>query len=209
MNSLLLVIEGAASTGMAPEAHSAAVNFDPNGPGMGLDLDFNTFDLGNINSDTINFDHDVANFGYNNIDFDNFDLARGSLDINIGMKYNATSNTAQANFNFEDVLKDSEAELVSLGPCEAFQEANTSLPVAVAPLELPNEKYEALTLPGLPKASSCTLGTSTLQELVHSNEMRAQKRKKTDEVDQGHILPEGSRRNRNKTARARGLDSLA
>ena len=120
------------------------------------------------------------------------------------MKYNATSNTAQANFNFKDVLKDSEAELDSLGPREAIQEANMSLPVAVAPLELLNENYEALTLLGLPKASSCTLGTSMLQELVHSNEMQAQKRKKTDEVDKGHILPEGSRQNRNKTAQARG-----
>jgi hypothetical protein len=40
--------------------------------------------------------------------------------------------------------------------------------------------------------------------------MRAQKRKKMDEVDEGRILPEGSRRKRNQTARAHSLtDSLA
>jgi hypothetical protein len=195
-------MEGAASASMpgpvAPEAHSEAVSFDPNGPGMGLDFDFNNFDMGLIDSesDAINVDRDVANLGYNNIDFDTFDL--GDLNINIGMNYSANT----ANFNSEDALK--EAELL-LGPREAFQvqEANTSL--SVAPLELPNEKYEELTLP----EAYTNTGTSTLQEPVHENEMRAQKRKKMDEVDKGHILPEGSRRNRNKTARARGLDSMA
>jgi hypothetical protein len=78
-----------------------------------------------------------------------------------------------------------------------------------------NEKSDAaLTRVTLADASEFNLGTSTHQE-PHSNEisndseLRAQKRKKTDEVDKCHILPEGSRRNRNKTARARGLDSLA
>ena len=71
---------------------------------MGLDLDFNNFDLGNI--DAINIDNDIlANFGFNN-DFDNFDL--GDLDVDNGMNYSA-------NFNFEVALK--EAEL-SLGPRE-------------------------------------------------------------------------------------------
>jgi hypothetical protein len=184
---------------MAPEAHwhPEAVNFDPNGPGMGLDLDFNNFDVGNIDSVTVNADHDVANFNYNSssFDFDNIDF-RG-LDVNIGMPVNYSANTA--NFNFEDALT-KEAEL-SLGPREAFQEPNMSLPVAPLSLELPNE---ALTL-----GEAYNPSTPTLQDPVHSNEMRAQKRKKTDEVDEGHILPEGSRRNRNKTARARGLDSLA
>jgi hypothetical protein len=192
-------MEGSAS--MAPEAHSEAVNFDPNGPGMGLDLDFNNFqvDVGNFDSDAINVDSDKANFGYNNtsIEFDNFDL--GGLNNNIGMNYSANS----ANFNFEDALK--EAELL-LGPQarEAFQESNMSLPVDPLPAELPNEKSEALTL-----AEANNTGSSTLQEPVHSNGMPAQKRKKMDEVDKSDILPEGSRRNRNKTARARGLDSLA
>lgn len=180
---------------MAAEARSEPLNFDPNGPGMGLDLDFNNFDLGNI--DAINIDNDIANFGFNN-DFDNFDL--GDLDVDNGMNYSA-------NFNFEVAVK--EAEL-SLGPRETFQEANTSLSslsnLPTLPVKLTNKKSDALTL-----AEASNPGTSTLvrQEPVHSNEMRAQKRKKTDEVDQGHILPEGSRRNRNKTARARGLDSLA
>ena len=73
-----------------------------------------------------------------------------------------------------------EAELVLLGPRKALQEANMSLPVAALPVaqELPNKNFEALTLP-----KACNLGTSTLQEPVHSNEMRAQKQKKTDEVD--------------------------
>ena len=65
-----------------------------------------------------------------------------------------------------------EAELVLLGPRKALQEANMSLPVAALPVaqELPNKNFEALTLP-----KACNLGTSTLQEPVHSNEMRAQK----------------------------------
>ena len=184
-------MEGAALASMVPEAHME-MNFDPNGPGMGLDLDFNNFDVGNIDSDALNVDCDAAYFGYNNMDFD-----FGDLDINIGSGNNA-------NFNFEDVLN--EAEL-SLGPREEFQEANMSFPVA-PPMELPIEKSEALTHPS-PETSSYNPGTSTLQEPVHSNEMRAQKWKKVDEVDAGQILPEGSRRNRSKTARAQGLDSLA
>ena len=157
------------------------MNFDPNGPGMGLELDFNNFDVGNINSDAINIDHDVANFSYNNLDFkfNDFDLA--NLNINIGMNYSANT----ANFNFRDMLKETE-------------------PVALLSLQFPNKKSEELTL-----AEVYNQGTSgsVLQEPVHSSEMRAQKRKKTEEVDKGDILPEGSRRNRNKTARARGLDS--
>jgi hypothetical protein len=170
---------------MAPEAHSEAVNFDPNGPGMGLDLDFNNFDVGNFGSDGINVDRDVANVGYNFIDFNNFDL--GGLDTNIGMNYSANTN-----INFED----SDALITPLKEAELL----------LGPLELPNEKSEA---PTLAEAYNTGTGTSTLQvqEPVHSNEMRAQKRKKTDEVDKGDILPEGSRRNRNKTARALGLDS--
>ena len=179
---------------MAAEAQSGTLNFDPNGPGMGLDLDFNKFDIDNIDAIQFNVDCDIANFGFNNLnnDFDNFDL--GGFDIENG-----------ANFNFEGALK--EAEL-SLGPRETLQEANTSLSSLsnLPPLKLTNEKSGALTL-----TEASNLGTSTLerQEPVHSNEMRAQKRKKMDEVDEGHILPEGSRRNRNKTARARGIDSLA
>jgi hypothetical protein len=45
----------------------------------GLDLDFYNFVMGSIYSDAINVDRDVANFGYKNIDFENFDL--GGLDI--------------------------------------------------------------------------------------------------------------------------------
>jgi hypothetical protein len=58
-----------------------------------------------------------------------------------------------------------------------------SLPVP--PLELPNEKSEAFTL-----AEAYNMVTSTLQEPIHSNEMRAQMRKNMDEVDKCHILPE-------------------
>ena len=93
------------------------------------------------------------------------------------------------NFNFEDTLK--EAKL-SLGPRETFPnfvDKKSDAPLILAEASIP--------------------GTPAHQEPVHSNNMRAQKRKKTDEVDKGDILPEGSRRNRNKTARARGFDSLA
>ena len=188
-----LLMEGAAlgAASMGPGTHSKAVIFDPNGPGMGLDLDFNIFDVGNTNSDAINFDHDVANFSYNNIDrdFDFNDYNLGELDINIGMQY-STSTAATANFDFGDAL-------------QATKEAES---VALPQLPIGNEKCEELTL-----AEVYNPGTSMLQEPVPSHsstEMRAQKRKKTDEVDKGDILPEGSRRNRNKTARARGLDSL-
>ena len=164
---------------MAPqaEAKSQALNFDPDGPGMGLDLDFS------------NFNCDVANFGFNNIDFkyDNFDLGTGltsELDINLNNGINIS-----ANFNFEDTLKEVDS---SLGPHETFQDANT-------------DKNSLRSLP-LPKPAIENSGTSTCGEPVCFNEMRAQKRKKMDEVDKEHILPEGSRRNRNKTARARGLD---
>jgi hypothetical protein len=148
------------------EAHSQAVNFDPDGPGMGLDLNFS------------NLDYDIAKFGFNNIDFDNFDLGTGldsELDINNG----------------------------------TFQEANTDvnslshLPLLKLRVASENSESDALT-----QAEASNPGTSgsTRREPVRFNEMRAQKRKKIDEVDKGHILPEGSRRNRNKTARARGLD---
>ena len=42
-----------------------------------------------------------------------------------------------------------------------------SLPVAALAQELPNEKFEALTLP-----KAYNPGTSTLQEPTHSNEMQ-------------------------------------
>jgi hypothetical protein len=158
---------------MAPEAQPEAAYFDPNGPGMGLDVDFNNFDLGDI--DAIDIDRVVANFGFNTIDFNKFDL--GGLDIiNNGINYTSVK------FDFEDTLKEAESR-------ETLQA---------------NEKSEELSL-----AEASNPGNSTHQELVHSNEIRAQKRKKTEEVDKDRILPEGSRRNRNKTARARGLDSLA
>ena len=59
-------VEGAVSSMTpGPEPHSLrlaeAINFDPNGPGMGLDLDFNNlnFDLGNIDSDVVNTNRDI------------------------------------------------------------------------------------------------------------------------------------------------------
>jgi hypothetical protein len=152
---------------IAPEAQPEAVFFDPNGPGMGLDVDFNNFDLGNI--DAIDIDHVIANIGF---------------DINNTVNYSA-------NYNFEDTLKEGE---ISLGPHETIQDANTD---ALTLAEASNPK------------SNPPAGISTHQGPVHSKEMRAQKRKKTEEVDKGQILPEGTRRNRNMTARARGLDSLA
>jgi hypothetical protein len=181
---------------MAPqaEAQSQAVIFDPDGPGMGLDLDFS------------NLDYDVANFGFNNIDFrvDNFDLGTttgldSKLDIN-----NLNGKNYSANFNFEDTLKEAES---SMGPHETFQEANTDINSLsyqqLLKLRVASENSES---DALTQAEASNPGTSTRREPVCFNEMRAQKRKKIDEVDKGHILPEGSRRNRNKTARARGLD---
>ena len=172
-----LLIVGAAS--MGPGAHSNAVIFDPNGPGMGLDLDFNIFDVDDIDSDAINFDHDVANFSYNNTDFKFNNIDLGDLDIDIGMNYS----TNNANFNIGDMLTTKEAEPVAL-------------------LQLPNEKPEELTVSRVNNT-----GSSMHQEPVRSSEMQVQKRKKAEEVNEGDILPEGSRRNRNKTARALGLDS--
>ena len=71
-------VEGAVSSMTpGPEPHSLrlaeAINFDPNGPGMGLDLDFNNlnFDLGNIDSDVVNTNRDITNF--NNLNTFNFD----------------------------------------------------------------------------------------------------------------------------------------
>ena len=163
---------------MAPQA-TQALHFDPNGPGMGLDVDF------------ADFDSDVANF-------DDFDLGTGLNSVNNGMDYNI-------NFNFdsEETLKEAES---SLGPREPFQEANTDmnshshLPLAFP--KLTNENSDALTQ----AEASTNPGTSTNQDSVHFNEMQGQKRKKMNEVDECRILPEGSRQNRNKTARARGLD---
>jgi hypothetical protein len=192
-------MQGHGAASMALEPQSQALNFDPNGPGMGLDVDFNNFDLGDIysESDAINVGRrDVADFGV----FNNFDL--DGLDVQV----HTNSMNFIANFSLEDTLKDAELPL-QVGPRETFQEADTTS-------HLPsNEKSDAaLTRVSLADASEFNLGTSTHLE-PHSNEiineLRAQKRKKTDEVDKSHILPEGSRRNRNKTARARGLDSLA
>ena len=176
---------------MAPRA-TQPLHFDPNGPGMGLDIDF------------ADFDSDVANFGFNNnttsmdsdFKFNNFDLGTGLDSVNNGMNYNV-------NFNFEETLKEAES---SLGPREPLQEANTDmnshshLPPSFP--KLTNKNSDALTQ----AEASTNPGTSTNQDSVHFNEMRVQKRKKMDEVDECRILPEGSRRNRNKTARARGLD---
>ena len=156
----------------------------------GLDVDFNNFDFGDI--DAIDIDHVIDNLGFNNNHFNDYHL--GGMDIiNKGVNYTT------ANFNFEDTVKGDE---FSLGPPETLQEADTSSK-SVSQLSLANEKSDALTL-----ADAYNPGNSTYQEPANSNEMRAPKRKKTDEVDESSILPEGSRRNRNKTARARGLDSL-
>ena len=82
--------------------------------------------------------------------------------------------------------------------------SHSSLPL---PPKLTNEESDTLALQVYEASNP---GTSTHQEPVHSIEMRVQKRKKMDEVDKGRILPEGSRRKRNQTARARGLtNSLA
>jgi hypothetical protein len=120
--------------------HSQALNFDPNGPGMGLELDFSDFDMGGVDAINLNIDHerdsDVAtgNFGLNNFHFNNFDL--GGYDINNGMVYDS------AGFNIEDTCK--EAKL-SLGPHETFlsHEANMSfesLSHLPLPPKLTNEK---------------------------------------------------------------------
>lgn len=179
---------------MVPEAQPDALYFDPNGPGMGLDVDFNNFDLGDI--DAIDIDRVIANLGFNNNNFNDYDLGHGGIDI-----INNGVNNTTTNFDFEDTVKGAE---ISLGPPETLQEANTSSK-SVSQLSLANERSNAFTL-----ADAYNPGSSTCQEPApsHSNEMRAPKRKKTDEVDKDSILPEGSRRNRNKTARARGLDSL-
>ena len=169
------------------QATGKAFVFDPNGPGIGLDINLNNFDLGNI--DPINVQA-TGNFGFDNLNvgFNNFDLGGPRLDIdNIG------------GLNFDDVLKEPE---LSLGPHETLQAVNTSSPNHLPPPKLATEKFD---VPTLAEASSSNIVTSTHQEPVHSNEMRAQKRKKPDEVDKGQILPEGLRRNQNKTARALGL----
>ena len=193
-----LLMKGSASTGtsMGPGTHSEAFIFDPNGPGMGLDFNFSIFDVGtgDIDSDAVNIDHDVANFTCNNVDFKFNNVDLGDLNINIGTDMNYSTNTANFNFgdaiNFGDTLT-KEAEPVA-----------PSLQVMQLPI-VPNEKSESLTLAEVNNQSA-----SMLQDPVQSSaEMRTQKRKKMDEVDKGDILPEGSRRNRNKTARARGLDS--
>ena len=180
---------------MVPEAQPAsdaadALYFDPDGPGMGLDVDFNNFDFGDI--DAIDIDRVIDNIGFNNNSLNDYDLG-GINIIDNGVNYTTT------NFDFEDTVRGAES---LLGPPETLQEANTSSK-SVSQLPLDNEKSDALTL-----ADAYNPGNSTYQEPAHSTEMRAPKRKKTDEVDESSILPEGSRRNRNKTARARGLDSL-
>jgi hypothetical protein len=73
-------IQGAAS--LAPEPHSQALTFDPNGPGMGLDVtvDFNNFDLGDIDAIYIGPDI-VADFGvFNNFDLDGIDVINNSMN---------------------------------------------------------------------------------------------------------------------------------
>jgi hypothetical protein len=176
---------------VAPEPQSHALTFDPNGPGMGLDVDFNNFDLGDI--DAINVGRDIAHFGL----FNNF-----GLDVNNYI----------TNFAFEDTLKDAE---LSVGPhaSETLQEPDTSsLSHLVPPYEKTDAALTRVTVGvTLPDASEFNLPVDTSAHLSNemSDKLRAQKRKKIDEVDKCRILPEGSRRNRNKTARARGLDSLA
>ena len=75
------------------------------------------------------------------------------------------------NFNFEDALR--EAEL-SPSPRETFQGAITGSLSHLPPLKLSSEKSDAV----LTLAKASNPGTSTRQEPVHSNEVRAQKRKK-------------------------------
>ena len=179
-------MQGAAP--VAPEPHSQGLIFDPNGPGMGLDVDFDNFDLGDI--DPINVGRDITDFGV----FNNF-----GLDIN---GYNIS------NFSFEGMVKDAE---LSLGPRETFlqlEEPDMSTLSYLAP----SYKNTDVALTGVtlqvPDASEINLGTSEHHSSGTSNELQAQnlKCKKTDEVDICDILPEGSHRNRNKTARAHGLD---
>ena len=164
----------------ASEAQPKALHFDPNGPGMGLDVDFS------------NFDSDIANFGFNN----SIDFEFGSFDLGTGLDSGSDGMNCSAGFAFGGVVGEAESShWQPEGPRETFQEANTDMnslsPGHLPFLKLVNDNSDALT-----------------QEPVHSsfNGMRAQKRKKMDEVDKSSILPEGSRRNRNKTTRARGLD---
>ena len=159
---------------MAPEARSDASNFDPNGPSMVPDFDFANFDLGDI---------DVANFGFNNIQvhFDNFDL--GDLNITNGMNYGPVLTSILRN-----ALR--EAELL-LGPRETFQEANISSLSCLPPLKISSQKSDAV----LTLVEATITGTSR----TISFQRHAGSKAKKDEVDKGHILPEGLHQNLNKT----------
>jgi hypothetical protein len=163
-------LEGSASA-VAPEQQSQAqvLNFDPNGPGMGLDVDFNNFDLGDI--DAINVGPDIADFGiFSNFDLDGLDVTNNSMNHHI------------ANFGFKD---DTELSL-QVGPLshDTFQDSLGRLRASYEKSDLALAQLE-LTLPN---ASEFNPGTSTHQE-HQSNEvykgLRGQKRKKTDEVDGG------------------------
>ncbi|KAF8951490.1 hypothetical protein BDZ97DRAFT_1909987 [Flammula alnicola] len=114
-----------------------------------------------------------------------------------------------SNFNFDEAFIEA---ALSLGPRET---ANTSplLPSYSNPFDDPRQ-FRATNLAeaggsditkfSLPPPVMTSNPIADSPDFNH--EARAHKRKKVDEVNEADILPEGSRRNRNRSARARGFD---
>ena len=167
------------AVGQFPDTSNATgVNGMDSGEIFGANFNFNFNDFDFSNMDDLNFEN-IDNFDLGNVE--NFDF--GNMDIDT-TKFNTLGiNTTFADheqaFIFPLHLPHSDADMISLiDPSTAHSPSGSTSTTSM------------LNVPTLPKSN-----------VVHSHQ-RPTKRKKIDEVDATHILPEGLQRSRTKSAKA-------
>ena len=163
-------------------SHSAA-NRDSMDSGFASGFNFgsNEFDFKNMNTD---------------FDFKNMDsLGRGNLDASATFNYEQAFMEAAISIGVQDNFQAGNSQLVLAHPSHLSIDSNTILPIQVGTACLSSPDLSStsgvLSAPTLPEPDS--------DDILHN---RPTKRKKVDEVNAVHILPEGLRRNRTKSAKA-------
>ena len=148
------------------------------GFGSGFDLDFNEFDFTNMN----------------NLDFENMDvdaLGLGDLDVS-------------ATFNYKQAFMEAALGVQENTRSDGFQADSSQLVLPPYPSHPNVDTMSSIgTSTGLssPVLSSTSAPTVPKPDGIHAHR-RPTKRKKYDEVNATHILPEGLQRSRTKSAKA-------
>ena len=159
------------------------------------------------------FDFDPNMFGGGDFDFDFMGMDFEDADFHGGMN--------QANFGFEAAFMEA---ALSLGPHETTIDNPQMSTWPLLPEACQFESQDIIPLPGpimsqptpsatnewpliLPPIPNPTVDASIVaNQETANNADRVLKHKKAQEVDEKDILPEGSHRSRNKSARARGFE---